>query len=308
MDEQTRLIRSVVRGGYDIQALRISMGNRIYSNFRAKLGLKSTDKEKMDKEATKILTQLRKDYDRITDGITDELTPRKFKAMGIIDSYGEYVLIHSYLSLRFQEAEQFKHLNNIMSGHPLYEAIIADKNQWVGIGPMIIGLLISELDLSKPPNPTGLWKYCGLDVAPDGRGRSKRKEHLVEWEYTDKEGKKQKRLGVTYKPLIKSKLMGVLSTSLIKQNGKPDKNGKARALSPYRTIYDVYKHRISNMEEHADKSDGHIEMMAKRYMIKMFLRDLYKLWRPLLNLPISEPYEETKIQTDNSELEPVCVS
>lgn len=32
-----------------------------------------------------------------------------------------------------------------------------------------------------------------------------------------------------------------------------------------------------------------------RYMVKMFLRDLYVAWRTLENLPIAETYQEAKL-------------
>ena len=36
---------------------------------------------------------------------------------------------------------------------------------------------------------------------------------------------------------------------------------------------------------------GHIKNRAIRYMVKMFIKDLYVAWRTLENLPIREPYE-----------------
>jgi hypothetical protein len=51
-------LRSVVNGIYDIQLLRIGIGNRIVASFRAKLGIKpSEDKKKRGKEADKLLRQ-----------------------------------------------------------------------------------------------------------------------------------------------------------------------------------------------------------------------------------------------------------
>ena len=44
------------------------------------------------------------------------------------------------------------------------------------------GVLISEFDIHRARYPSSMWKYAGLDVARDGRGRSRKAEHLVEVE------------------------------------------------------------------------------------------------------------------------------
>ena len=64
------LIRISVRTLYDMQKLRIQNGNRIAAAFRIKLGLESSQAEQDDAEAEKILISLRKEYKRITDGVT----------------------------------------------------------------------------------------------------------------------------------------------------------------------------------------------------------------------------------------------
>jgi len=40
------------------------------------------------------------------------------------------------------------------------------------------------------------------------------------------------------------------------------------------------------------ESEGHRSNAAKRFMIKMFLQDLYAAWRTLEGLPVREPYGE----------------
>jgi len=41
-----------------------------------------------------------------------------------------------------------------------------------------------------------------------------------------------------------------------------------------------------------DATDGHREMAARRYMMKMFLKDLYVTWRELEGLEVREPYSK----------------
>jgi hypothetical protein len=125
--------------------------------------------------------------------------------------------------------------------------------------------------------------YSGLDVAPDGRGRSRRKEHLVETEYVDSEGEIKTKKGITFNPFLKTKLIGVLGSSFL------------RSKSKYADIYYNYKHRLENHKDHREKSKGHIHNMAVRYAVKRFLIDLHMKWRELEGLEVSQPYEVAKL-------------
>jgi len=60
-------LKTMVRGGYDLQKLRIQMGNRIVQNFKSKLGQEPSEKEdKLDLEGKQILANLRLSYKKIT--------------------------------------------------------------------------------------------------------------------------------------------------------------------------------------------------------------------------------------------------
>ena len=41
-----------------------------------------------------------------------------------------------------------------------------------------------------------------------------------------------------------------------------------------------------------DETKGHRDNAARRYMIKMFLKDLYVVWRTVEGLPVRAPYQE----------------
>lgn len=281
-DEKAEM-KSLVRGCYDLQKLRIAMGNRIAINFKAKLGMDLKAKEaKAEKESKKVLELLRKSYDRITDGIIDMPTMKKFKGDELISTYAEMALIHGYLTILEDEKAIFKTFESALSVHPIYTEWLVNVH---GCGPKMSGVIVSEIDIHKAKYPSSLHAYAGLDVGPDGRGRSRRKEHLVDVEYTDKKGEKQIKKGITFNPFLKTKLVGVLASSFIRCGEK----------SEYRLIYDAYKHRLKNHKKYKDASDGHRHNMAQRYMIKMFLIDLYEAWRKLEGLPVSEPYHVAKL-------------
>ncbi len=288
-------LRGTVRGAYDLQKLRIQTGLRIVANVKYKMGqMPSTKEEELDDDAKAILASLRASYERITDGMTDAKLRKNFKGDGLISDYAELALIAQYVSMESVEKKSFRQLVHILDRFPIWTEFLKGVK---GCGPAMGGVIVSEIDIHKARHPSSLWKYAGLDVADDGAGRSRKAEHLVEVKYIDKDGEEKTRRGITFNPFLKTKLVGVLASSFLKAGD-----------GPYRKIYDDYKHRLESHAKwgtHNDKSKndkgkpitskGHRHNMAMRYLIKMFLIDLYTQWRALEGLPVSKPYHEAKL-------------
>lgn len=285
------ITRTMVRGAYDLQKLRISVGNRIVGNFKAKLGQApgESEAEALDDDAKRLLADLRASYERIADAIAAH--PRaKFPGDALISVYAEFALVAQYIEMEAVEAQHFKRLGKTLESVPIYTEFLAGVR---GIGPAMAGVIISEIDITKARYPSSLWKYAGLDVGPDGLGRSRRAEHLVQREYTNRAGEAAERRGITYNPWLKTKLMGVLAGSFLKSN------------SPYAEHYRNYRHRIETdpsraIRETPGRSDDEWtkqrrHQAACRYMIKMFLIDLYNAWRPLEGLEVAPTYHEAKM-------------
>ena len=280
---QNESMRMMVRGAYDVQKLRIQMGNRVCAQFRAKLGqAPGTPEEEIDDaEAKELLASLKAEYNRITDGIVRRRKkPLRFDGMALISTPVEAMLVEEYIAFEALESMQFKHMEKALESHRIW-------TEWMhgvrGVGPAMAGVIISEIDIYKARYVSSLWAYAGFDVASDGQGRSRKKEHLVEREYTNREGKQDTRNSITFNPFLKTKLY-VLATSFVKAGN-----------SPYRKAYDDYKHRLESDPNHAEKTKGHRHNMAMRYCIKRFLADLYVQWRTLEGLPVAPDYHEAKM-------------
>lgn len=276
-------IRPIVRGAYDVQKMRIETGNRLVAQFKQKLGQQPGESEDtLDADAKVLLKDLREAFEKITDGVTT-LTRAKIPEDGLVSSFTELVLLDRYFELEAAESKHFRNLKHALKEHPIYNEFLEGVR---GIGPAMAGVIVSEINIREAEYPSSIWRYAGLDVAPDGRGRSRRKEHLEEKEYIDADGNPATRVGITFNPFLKTKLVGVLGSSFLKQPA--DK-------CIYRKVYDDYKHRLQNMPAHAEKTKGHIHNMAVRYMIKRFLVDLYRTWRALEGLPVAEEYSVAKL-------------
>jgi len=274
-------LRAIVRGAYDIQKLRMQSGIRIVANWKARMGKQPNEKDsQMDSEAKQLLAAMRIAYKRLTDGLARWPRPTEFEGTELISDYTELTLVDQYVRLVEAEERQFKMLKHSIESHPLWGAFLEGVK---GIDRAMAGVILSEIDIAKARHPSSLWKYAGLDVAPNGAGRSRKAEHLVDVEYKDRNGKQATRKGITFNPFLKTKLVGVLGSCFLRCN------------SPYREAYDNYRHRLEHSPAHQEKSKGHRHNMAIRYMVKMFLVDLHRVWRELEGLPAGVPYQEAKL-------------
>lgn len=281
--KERETLRSMVRGAYDLQKLRIQAGNRIVANYRSRQGQRPGTKEDdtLDEEGRKALDEIRAEYRRITDGVIKIPKGDEFPGTELIASYAEFCLVKQYADLDKAESAQFAALDDCLSSFPIWGAWLSHVR---GVGPAMGGVLISEIDIAKARYPSSLWKFAGLDVVVGGAGRSRKADSLVEIAYKDKDGKDQTRRGITFNPFLKTKLIGVLASGFLRVKG-----------SEYKPIYDNYKHRLECHPIHKDKTKGHRHNMAMRYMIKRFLVDLYKQWRTIEGLPVATEYSEGKL-------------
>jgi hypothetical protein len=278
-----RELRSIVNGIYDLQQLRISIGNRIVASFRAKLGIKpSEDKKKRGKEADKLLKAIRQEYSRITDGIVKITMRLKVpKGSKLIHSTSEIMLIKQYENVLSCEKIVFKDMAEVVKTRPLWQIFFEPIK---GCGAVVAGFIMAYINIEEAETVSKLWYYCGYGVEPDGKATSRRKEHLYDIPYIDKEGNPKTKKGIKHNPVVKSKLAFVLSRGLL------------TTKDYYKTeIYDPYKHRIKSDPKHADKKPKHIDNMAKRKMVKAFLQDLYPVWRGIEGLPVAKPFAEAKL-------------
>ena len=166
MSNLRELIRPVVRGAYDLQHLRISMGNRLVMSFKAKLGQSAGIKEdELTAEAKEVLDKLRAEYRLIGSAVAafkkTKGEPKPFVGGELIESATELVLVEQYLDLEDQEKRAFTRLGSLLDQIPIYTQFLSKVK---GIGPAMAAVIVSEIDISKARYPSSLWAYLGLDA------------------------------------------------------------------------------------------------------------------------------------------------
>ncbi len=87
-------LKTMVRGAYNLQKLRIQMGNRIVGNFKAKLGQEPGKKEdELDAAGKLILVNLRRSHKKLTDGVKTFPRYAMFTGDDLNSTYTELCLI-----------------------------------------------------------------------------------------------------------------------------------------------------------------------------------------------------------------------
>ena len=314
----SRIPKALIRSLYDLQKQRIQTGNRICAEIKVRLGQAPGESEEvLPAEAKRYLAEMRKEFNRISDvfALTKPSNYLKveYKEYQVITDAAMLLFAQTYVDQLDNEEHMTKVIAKVVSQHPMWNHFFKDVS---GVGPLMTAVCLTEFDIVKGNRIGKFWKYAGLDVAEDGRGRGRFKEHLIDQTYTDKGGKEQTKKGITFNPFLKTKLVGVLASCLIKQvkwttttkgvydataeDRRKTKKGKDDEViycvidweGKYRIVYNNYKHRLEHHKLHSEKSKGHRHSMSMRYMTKIFIQDLWLAWRELEGLEVTRPYHE----------------
>jgi len=171
------------------------------------------------------------------------------------------------------EAEATKGLQKAITGHPLGPWVTAQA----GVGAKQAGRLLAvignpawHVKEERPRKLSELWSYCGYG---DAKQQVRRRGQQGNWN-----------------PVAKMRVH-LIAAACIRMDGKPDKNGRSRARSPYRDVYDdareYYKGSVhpeacvrcgpsgKPAPAGSKRSDGHLHAIALRAVCKEILRDLW---------------------------------
>lgn len=259
MNVQKEKLKNAVRYFYDLQRLRIQAKGR--SSKKAEIAeahLDEKDKEFLDKQGTK---------------------------------------------LNNIEKDALKEVQRLLKGIPIYENFLKDVR---GIGPTLSGVLISEIHIENCNTASQLWAWCGLSVENGHAVKPKRGEKL------------------RYNPWLKYKLLKVMGDCFIKSKspytdffynyrtrkenqqvpicmGCNGTGGVTRVKRDEEVEVGTKKPRKKAVCPNCEGTGGpapwggspkHRQAAANRYMVKMFLLDLWKEWRKLEGLEVRVPYAE----------------
>lgn len=208
-----------------------------------------------------------------------------------------------------QEKNAEKQLKKVLKRFTIYNEYLKDIK---GVGEIAAGWIIGWIDIHEATTVSKIWQYAGMNPGEvRGKVDIKASSYKPEMgallkEYKSLSGEKRVMYqsdkmirGDRLTPGFISPFNGRLRTALCGVMA----DGFIKCQNSYALeFYYPYKNRLENsdkevlhvgkMKSWKDVTKGHRDRAAKRYMVKMFLKDLYPVWRSLEGLPVREPYQD----------------
>lgn len=249
-------VRTLVRAREDFQGMRKKMDNR--------MGMKA-------------------------DGTEQNLTENTARNFNITD-------IEMFKSIadecRKQESEIEKMLKKTLKRFPIYNDYLLHIK---GVGTIAAGWIIAEFDIEKATTVSKMWQFAGLNSGlVKGKKRVEDKDGNVSFVESGEMIRGDKLSPGHVAPFnqnLRTALVGVLADGFIKQQN----HYCMEFYYPYKARLEQEESQVTHIGKETawkDVSKGHRDRAAKRYMIKMFLKDLYVAWREIEGLPVRESYQE----------------
>lgn len=169
--------------------------------------------------------------------------------------------------------------------HPLWKSFLS---QVKGIGEIRAAVQISEFDWTIASTVSKAWQFAGLN--PDMvLGKKVVRGKIVVTTTRIRGDRKTKGFLCPFNQFLRADLCGRLATSFL------------MCTSPYTGHYYNMRSRLEaedwgepakNPTDKNKPKAFHQHNAARRYMIKMYIRDLYVAGRTVEGLPVREPYQE----------------
>jgi len=251
------ILRMLVRIREDQQAQRKAMDNRL---------ARKADGTEQDRE---------------------NLSRRVFTA----DAAGLFVQFSD--SSRAQEELAEKEMLKVLRKIPVYNHFLEGVK---GCGTIASAHIISAFDIYKADTVSKMWQYAGLNpgmVVGKKRVKQGDEDVIVTTDKLIRGDHLEAGFISPFNKTLRVALRGVMCDGFIKAQNVYCMN-----------FYYPYKERLANssnsvpdgkggtLKAWKDVSAGHRDGAAKRYMLKMFIKDLYAAWRPMHGLSVREPYQE----------------
>lgn len=202
------------------------------------------------------------------------------KGRDYIKTKVDYSLVEQYMKLCDAENGLGKAVAAEVYAHPMWSAFFEGVK---GCGPLMAGICLAYLDPYKARHASSFWRYCGLDVVYDeksGTMRGNGRWHTEVREYQAKDGTKQEKTPSPITRLLRPRLL----RCWLAPSSRPVITTTLASIGTFATVGLLL-----------GDSPAVQHRRASRYCAKMFLRDMWVVWRELEGLPVSEPYEVAKL-------------
>ena len=258
-----------------------------------------------DRQAIRLLVRMRDDFQAMRKRMDNRIGRKADgEAMDIDERQFRPEDLQNFATLadaaKTQEAEIEKMLKKLLKRFPVYTEFMRDVK---GLGHTYAAWIIAEIDIHEASTVSKLWQFAGLNPAMvRGKVRKEHDDGSFELVTTDKMirgDKLTKGFVAPYNSRLRTALAGVMADCMIKSRSE-------YAIEHYYPYKCRLEHSDKIVTENVaggktrevawkDATPMHRHRAAIRYMVKMFLRDLYRTWRELEGLEVRPDYHEEKL-------------
>jgi len=199
---------------------------------------------------------------------------------------------------RLQENAVEKKLLAVLRRMPIFTDYLEGVK---GVGTVAAAHICGSFDIYEGRTVSKLWQYCGLNPGMvRGKKRIERKDGGFDIIVTDTMIRGDKMTAGFVAPFnkeLRTALLGVMADGFIKcQNSYAMEYYypmKARLEQSANTVQEISKAGAKPQDvAWSEAKKAHRHRAAMRYMVKMFIKDLYSVWRPMHGLDVRVPYAE----------------
>ena len=199
---------------------------------------------------------------------------------------------------RLQEKAVEKKLLAVLRRMPIYTDYLEGVK---GVGTVAAAHICGSFDIYEGRTVSKMWQYCGLNPSMvRGKKRVERKDGGFDIIVTDTLIRGDKMTAGFVAPFnkeLRTALLGVMADGFIKcQNSYCMEYYypmKARLEQSANTVQEISKAGAKPQDvAWSEAKKAHRHRAAMRYMVKMFIKDLYSVWRPMHGLDVRVPYAE----------------
>jgi hypothetical protein len=166
------------------------------------------------------------------------------------------------------------------------------KDSVYGVGPIIAAGLVAYFDVHKANTAGGFWRYAGLDPSVSWSKGEKRPWNAslktLCWKMGDCFMKFSNALDANGNPAcFYGQLYRKKKLELVDLN----ESGKLFKTAEDTLSKKKFKDPKTLSTYNSGKcSDGHVDGMARRWAVKLFLSNLHELWCAAEGIPVAKPY------------------
>lgn len=198
-----------------------------------------------------------------------------------------------------QEDRLAKQIDEVVINDPMWNGFFKGIK---GIGSMGAAYILAYIDIEKGSTRARIYQYCGLNPSMVRAKKINSKTYEIkETDFMIRGDKLTSGYMCPYNSYLRSRLYGIVASGIIKAGCRTNKETGEIIYSKYYKIYSDRKNRMKNSRKPVyegsdrlwcDETAAHLDMDARRYMIKELLSDFYEVYRAQEGLEVRPRYSE----------------